>query len=112
SPVLTLPLIFLLRISRDRRIRFLFIACMVGLAVSALVIFFNINYLAPIVSAMLAIILQGMRHLRAWRWQGRPTGQFLARAIVVTCILMIPVQTHVLAAVPEPGSWAAIGPER
>jgi hypothetical protein len=112
APVLTLPLIFLLRIIRDRRIRFLLIAGMVGLAVSALVIFFNINYLAPIVSAMLAIILQGMRHLRTWRWQGRPTGQFLVRAMVVTCILMIPVQTHILAAVPEPGSWAAIGPAR
>jgi hypothetical protein len=112
APVLTLPLILLPRIIRDRRIRFLLIAGMVGLAVSALVIFFNINYIAPIVSAMLAIILQGMRHLRTWRWQGRPTGQFLVRAMVVMCILMIPVQAHILAAVPEPGSWAAIGPER
>jgi hypothetical protein len=25
---------------------------------------------------------------------------------------MIPVQVHILAAAPEPGSWAAIGPER
>jgi hypothetical protein len=97
---------------RNRRIRFLLIAGAAGLASSALIIFFNINYLAPIVPAILAIILQGMRHLRTWRWQGRPTGQFLVRAMVVMCILMIPVQTHLLAAAPEPGSWAAIGPER
>jgi len=28
------------------------------------------------------------------------------------CILMIPVQVHILAAAPRPGSWSAIGPER
>jgi len=50
--------------------------------------------------------------LRTWRWQGKPIGQFLVRAIVVMCVLMIPVQVHILAAAPEPGSWAAIGPER
>jgi len=112
GPALTLPLFLLPKIMRDRRIRFLLIAGAVGLASSALVVFFNINYLAPIVPVMLAVILQGMRHLRTWRWDGRPTGQFLVRAVVVMCVLMIPVQTHILAAAPEPGSWAAIGPER
>jgi hypothetical protein len=112
APVLTLPLFLLPRIIRDRRIRFLLIAGAAGLASSALVIFFNINYLAPIVPVMLAVIPQGMRHLRRWRPEGRPTGQFLVRAIVVMCILMVPVQVHILAAAPEPGSWAAIGPER
>jgi hypothetical protein len=112
SPALTLPLFLLPKIMRDRRIRFLLIAGAVGLASTALVVFFNINYLAPIVPVMLAVIVQGMRHLRTWRWEGKPTGQFLVRAVVVMCILMIPVQTRILAAAPEPGSWAAIGPER
>jgi hypothetical protein len=112
APLLTPPLFLLPKVLRDRRMRFLLIAGAAGLAGSALVIFFNINYLAPIVAVMLAVILQGMRHLRTWRWEGRPTGQFLVRATAVMCILMIPVQTHILAAAPEPGSWAAIGPER
>jgi hypothetical protein len=110
--VLTLPLFLLPRVVRDRRIRFLLVAGAVGLASSALVIFFNIHYVAALVPVMLAVILQGMRHLRTWNWQGKPTGQFLVRAIVVMCVLMIPVQVHILAAVPAPGSWAAIGPER
>jgi hypothetical protein len=112
APVLTLPLFLLPRVLRDRRIRFLLIAGAVGLAGSALVIFFNIHYVAAIAPVILAVILQGTRHLRTWRWEGRPTGRFLARAMVVMCILMIPVQTHILAAAPEPGTFAVIGPER
>jgi hypothetical protein len=112
GPLLTLPLFLLPRIIRDRRIRFLLIAGAAGLAGSALVIFFNINYLAPIVPVILAVILQGMRHLRTVRFEGRPSGRFLVRATVVMCILMVPVQVHILAAAPEPGTWAAIGPER
>ena len=112
GPVLTLPLFFLPRIFRDRRIRFLLIAGAVGLASSALVIFFNIHYVAAIVPVMLAVIVQGLRHLKATHWVGKPTGPFLVRAIVVMCILMVPMQVHILAAAPDPGSCAAIGPQR
>ncbi|MCU1297119.1 MAG: hypothetical protein JWO91_1397 [Acidobacteriaceae bacterium] len=112
APVLTLPLFLLPRVLRDRRMRFLLIVGAMGLGSSALVIFFNIHYVAAIVPVMLAVILQGMRHLRTWHWEGRPAGQFLVRAMVVMCILMIPVQAHILAAAPEPGTWGSIGPGR
>jgi len=112
SPILTIPFVLLPRIVRDRRIRFLLIAGMAGFAASTLVIFFNIHYVAPIVPIMLAVVLQGMRHLRTWRWEGRPTGLFLTRSIVAMCVLMIPLQVHILAAPPKLGTWAAIGPER
>ena len=112
SPILTIPLALLPRIVRDRRLRFLLVAGMAGLVASALVIFFNIHYIAPLVPIMLAFVLQGMRHLRTWRWEGRPVGLFLVRAMVVMCVVMIPVQVHLLAAPPKPGTWEAIGPER
>ena len=112
APVLTLPLFMLPRVLRDRRMRFLLIAGAVGLTSSALVIFFNMHYAAAMVPILLAVIVQGMRHFRFWRWEGKPSGQFLVRAIVVMCVLMIPEQVHILAATPAPGSWAAIGPER
>ncbi len=112
SPLLTLPLLFLPRIIRDRRVRFLVVAGAVGLASTALVVFFNINYLAPITSVIVAVIVQGIRHLRVWKWEGRPAGQFLVRAIVVMCVAMVPVEAHILGATPAPGTWAAIGPER
>jgi len=112
APVLTLPLFLLPRVLRDRRIRLLLIAGVVGLTGSALVIFFNIHYVAPIVPLIVAVVVQGMRHLRTWRWEGRPVGPFLVRATVVLCMIMIPVQVQILAAPPKPGSWAAIGPDR
>jgi hypothetical protein len=112
SPLLTLPLLFLPSIIRDRRIRFLVVAGAVGLISSALVVFFNINYLAPIACVIVAVILQGMRYLRVWQWEGKPIGPFLVRAIVVMCIVMVPVEVHILAGAPTPGTWAAIGPER
>jgi hypothetical protein len=111
SPILTIPLLPLPRIVYDRRIRLLLIVGGASLVGSALVIFFNIHYVAPIVPVILAVIVQGMRHLRAWRWERRQAGLFLARSIVVMCVLMIPVQVHIMAAAP-PGSWAAIGGER
>lgn len=112
APALTLPLFLLPRMLRDRRIRFLLIAGAFGFATSAVVVFFNIHYVAVLTSIMLALILQGMRHLRNWHFAGEPSGQLLVRAIVVICILMVPVQVRILGATPAPGSWAAIGPNR
>ena len=97
---------------RDRRIRFLLIVGAVGFASSALVIFFNIHYVAALVPVMLAVIVEGLRYLRNWRFDEKPTGQFLVRAIVVMCVVMVPVEIHTLAAAPAAGSWAAIGTER
>jgi hypothetical protein len=112
APVLTFPLFLLPRVLRDRRIRLLLIAGAVGFVGSTLVIFFNIHYVAPIVPVILAVVVQGMRHLRTSRWIGRPAGLFLTRATVVLCMVMIPVQVHILSARPKPDSWAAIGPNR
>jgi hypothetical protein len=112
SPLLTLPLFWLSRVLRDRRIRLLLIAGAAGFAGSALVIFFNMHYVAPIVPVIVALVVQCLRHLRLYSWEGRPIGLFLVRATVVICILMIPVQVRILAAAPQPGTFAAIAPNR
>jgi hypothetical protein len=112
SPVLTLALLPLFRTLRDRRTRFLVIAGAAGVAASAAVLFFNIHYVAPIVPVFIAVLLQGLRHLRTWKWEGRPVGLFLARAVIGMCVLMIPIQVHLLAQPPKPGSWADLGGQR
>jgi hypothetical protein len=112
SPVLTLPLLLLPQVMRARRIRFLLIAGTLGVASSALVIFFNINYVAPIAPVIVAILVQGMRHLRLWKFEGKHSGAFLVRAIVIMCVVIVPIQAHLLAGAPAPRTWAAIGPER
>jgi hypothetical protein len=112
SPVFTIPLLWLPWALRDRRIRLLLVAGAVGLAGSLLVVFFNIHYVAPIVPVIVALLVQCLRHLRLWSWDGRPAGLFLARATVVMCVLLIPVQVRMMAASPAPGSEGAIGPKR
>ena len=112
SPVLMLPLFWLPWGIRDRRIRLLLIAGAAGVAGSILVVFFNIHYAAPIAPVIIALVVQCMRHMRLYRWDGRALGLFLARAAVVMCVLLIPVQVRILAAPPEPGTEGPIGPAR
>lgn len=112
APVMSIPLFFLPRVFRDRRTRFLLIATVAGFVSSALVVFFNIHYFAPVTCAVVAVLLQCMRHLRHWKFDGKPSGLFLVRATVVMSILMVGIETHILTTAPTPGSWEALAPDR
>ena len=48
---------------------------------------FYAHYAAPITGLIYAIVLQGLRHLRVWRWDGRPA-DCCARAVPVVCLGM------------------------
>jgi hypothetical protein len=78
---LTVPLVMLPRVLRDRRTRFLLVAGGASLAGFSLVSWALPHYAAPITALISAIVLQGMRHLRLARWLGKPTGLFLVRAV-------------------------------
>jgi hypothetical protein len=47
------------------------------------------HYFAPATGLVYLISLQGLRHLRFWRWQGRPVGASLVRAIPLICCAMV-----------------------
>jgi hypothetical protein len=112
SPLLTVSLCWSFWALRDKRIRLLMSAGAAVFAGSGLIIFFNMHYVAPIVCVIVALLVQCMRHMRLSCWDRRPIGLFLVRAIVVMCVLLVPVQVRILAAPPAPGEFAAIGPER
>jgi hypothetical protein len=112
GPALTIPLFLLPCVLHDRRIRPLVIAGAVCLTGTGLIVFFMAHYAAPMTAVIVAVLVQGMRHLRVWRWEGRPTGLFLVRGLVVVCVLMAPFEVRMLAAPPPPGTWMALGPER
>jgi hypothetical protein len=77
----------------------------------AVVTFFIPHYVAVITSIIIAFVLQGMRHLRTWRPEGRPTGLALVRSLVVVCFLLVP--THAwLWARRASETVASMGPER
>jgi hypothetical protein len=101
GPVLIIPLIMLPWILHDRRIRWLLIVAAVGAAGMELVCFYGPHYAAPLTGIFLAIVLQGLRHLRWWQLDGKPAGLCLSRAAVVICIVMVPVQVFMLWSRPK-----------
>lgn len=80
GPVLTIPLIMLPRVLRDRRVRPIVVICGVGAFGLALNTWFYPHYAAPFTGAVYVILVQGLRHLR-----GAPP----ARAVLPVCALMV-----------------------
>ena len=89
GPVLTLPLLALPWVLRDRRIRFLLVAGVVFLAGLGVSIWFYPHYAAPATALLYAILLQSMRHLRLWRRRTQSSGMALVRGIPLICAAMV-----------------------
>jgi hypothetical protein len=86
------PLVMLPWVVRDRRVRFLVVAGGVyalGLCVNA---WLFAHYLAPFTGALYALLLQSMRHLRAWRPGTQPYGPALVRIIPILCVALAGVR--------------------
>jgi hypothetical protein len=92
GPALTLPLVMLARVVRDRRMRLplweIFI-CGIGLLS---VIWFQPHYAAPMAAAVFVVVVQATRHLRRAKIHGRPIGIFLSRLIVVLVVDWVAIQ--------------------
>src|SRR5216684_803496 len=113
GPVLIIPMAALPWVLRDRRIRWLVITGAFCCAGMELVCFFGPNYAAPITVIILAVLVQGLRHLRTWRLQGKRFGLFLARAVVLICVAMLPVQVVTLwSSSKSPGTQHDLSGER
>jgi hypothetical protein len=109
---LSIPLLFLSCVARDRRTLLLVCLVAVCLAGSALVLFYIPHYSAPMTSALLAIILQGMRHLRVWKFERRRSGLFLSRALIVICVVTAALCVGLSQNPAQPGSWLQLGEAR
>ena len=85
---LLLPILMFPWVLRDSKMRFLLICCLFGLAAMLIEVFLLPHYLAPFTAAFYAVGLQGMRHVRACRPNGRRVGlAFVRYSIVVTVLL-------------------------
>jgi hypothetical protein len=96
GPLLTIPLFLISRVLQDQRTAFLLMVGSLCFFASVVVVFFNIHYVAPIAGILLAITLQAMRHMITLTLDGKPFGRFLVRAIVVSCIVIIPLKANML----------------
>ena len=106
GPLLTIPLVMLPWVLRDRRVRFLLVVCAIVLAGLLVEVFFLPHYPAPMTAAIMAVVVQSMRHLRLWRWRGKPAGLFLVRTIPVlsfatVCVMAAGIPLHSL----RPSLW-------
>jgi hypothetical protein len=89
GPLLTLPLLAFPCLFRDRRMRFPLLALAIFVAGLSLEVFTFPHYFAPATCLLYLVLIQCMRHLRLWRWKGKPAGLALVRAIPVLCLAMV-----------------------
>jgi hypothetical protein len=83
--VLTIPLLALPWMMRNRWMRFALLTCGAFMVALMLHRWAFLHYAAPIAGLIFALVLQAMRHLHVWQWRGRPTGRFIVRAIPLIC---------------------------
>jgi hypothetical protein len=113
------PIIMARRVLLDGRIRFLVICVAVLGAGSLIEVFMVPHYMAPFLPAFYAIGLQGMRHLRLWRYTGQPVGLSIVRLTVILCVVMAGIRLlakslNFTVANASTGQWTGMwyGPDR
>lgn len=97
GPLLTLPLLALPWIVRDRKLRLVLISGGLLLAGVLVSTFFLPHYLAPGTGLLYLVLVQGMRHLSHWRWNERPVGRRLVLALPLIAAGMICVRLVLIA---------------
>jgi hypothetical protein len=85
---LTIPLILAPRVFRDRRVRLAL--AMIAAVVAALLgtAWIWPHYAAPAVPAVLLLVIQAVRHVRAVRRRHRVTGRHMVRALIISQFLL------------------------
>jgi hypothetical protein len=99
-PELCVPFLAAFWIVRDRRMRLLILQTAICFGGFLLVAWFNPHYAAPVLPAVVILMIQGLRHLRKLRCQGRPAGIGLSRAVVISAIVLVPFHATEF---PKPG---------
>ena len=89
---------------RDGWMKFALVLTLVFFAALLLVNWTFFHYAAPVFGLFFFSAVQCMRHLRTWRWRGKPVGLFLARGSVILCAVSV-LATARDVAVQFPDGW-------
>lgn len=87
--ILTLPLLALPAVMRQRKMRLPIVICAAMAAAFAVETWTLAHYFAPAVAALYILLVQGMRHLSHWSPGGRRIGPALVRAVPVLACFMV-----------------------
>jgi len=82
------------RLFLDRRIRFLVWSVVLLAAGMSIQNFLLPHYLAPFTAVFYAIGLQGLRHLRVWKPEGKPAGLAMVRMGLTITVLMVGMRLY------------------
>jgi hypothetical protein len=91
GPVFSIPFITLPWLLLDRKMRLIFVQFGISAAGLLAVVWFHPHYAAPLIVNVVLLGMQGLRHLRTWKFARRPVGFSLVRLTVLASILMVPV---------------------
>ncbi len=97
GPVFTLPFIAFPLLFRDRKMRFPLLLAATVIVTVLLETWTLAHYLAPALGLFYLLLVQCIRHLRLFRWHGKPVGYGLARAIPMVCGAMIILRLSAVA---------------
>jgi hypothetical protein len=75
-PELCVQLVALPWMLNDRRVRFLIMQTVFCFLAFLSVAWFQAHYAAPLAAAFFALLVQAIRHLRRWKYRGRPVGDW------------------------------------
>ena len=87
------PRKFLSGLTKPGKARLLLVLCIVPLLGTAMPVFFNPHYAAPLTGAFYALIVMAIRHLWLWQWHSRPIGRQLVRAVPVLAVAILVLHT-------------------
>lgn len=97
GPVFTMPLLAFPFLFRDRKMR-LPLLLAAAVAIGTLIETWTLDhYLAPAFGLFYLLLVQCIRHFRLYRWQNRPVGEGLARAIPFVCMAMVVLRLTAVA---------------
>ena len=90
GPLLTVPLLALPCVIRNRKMWLPLLICLAAIAAMAVETWFRPDYFSPATCALYLVLVQGMRHLWHWSPAGRPLGRELVRAIpLLACATIV-----------------------
>jgi hypothetical protein len=83
--VVSVPLVLLAWILRDRWSRFALLTCAVLAAGLVVESSFFMHYAAPMTALVFVLVLQALRQLRLWRWCHGQTGRLIVWTVLMIC---------------------------
>lgn len=97
GPILILPLLLAVGLlpygfswkKLSPNTRFLIIVSAAVILSNLLPIWYMPHYTSPATCAILALVLIAMRRVQSFNWRGRPSGQFIVRAVPTICVLLL-----------------------